>query len=89
MRQHFDDHPWLGDVYEALPDMRVSSAILAASRLGLMDCWKFGRCEYAEAYQIRCQYQPWLMAYWDDPPDDAHDVESLKELQHMLRSNGV
>ena len=88
MRQHFDDHPWLSDVYEALPGMHVSSAILAASRLGLMDCWKCGSCDYAVAYQIRCQYQPRLMAYWDaDPPDDAYDAESLKEL--LLRSNGV
>ena len=98
MRRHIDDHPWLGEVYEALPEMCVSRAmprsgvamlLLRAPWVGLMDCYKCGTCDYAVAYPIRCNHQPQLMVYWDDPPDDAYDIERLGELRRTLRSDGV
>ena len=88
LRQHFDDHPWLSEVREALPEMKVSNAILNAPRMGLMDCWKCGRCDYAAMYRIRCRYHPQLLTYWDDPPDDAYDRVGLEELQRTLRMGG-
>ena len=57
IRAYLDAHPWIEDMAAAYPEMHLGATILGAPYLGLVDCSKCSRCQYARVYQFRRQYK--------------------------------
>ena len=57
IRAYLDAHPWIEDMADAYPEMHLGATILGAPRLGLTDCSKCSRCQYARVYQFRRRYE--------------------------------
>ena len=57
VRAYLAAHPWIDDVVAAYPEMHLGAVILGAPCLGLIDCSKCSRCQYARLYQFRRRYE--------------------------------
>ena len=58
IREYLDAHPWIEDMAAACPMVHPGTIILGAPFLGLIDCSKCSRCQYACNYRIRRRYEP-------------------------------